>query len=253
MSQALRRVYGDRGGGGCSVADEKRSRDKEPLTEREQAALKNLARHVVGEAGAAKDPEREAELEARLEASKMAAETAKTSVLLSSGALVGMAALVGVLDENSHTYWLMVAILLVCASVLVGFWRMDDLAEAVAARRAPALRGYRLILMGPTLLATGLLTFSFYVLYNVPYDPAGRVPQLRLTRNQLVWGTLILGMFLTALIVGGNALYERIRRGRPTPADAAETVEEGGAEPRPDAPGAQEGAQRPWWRRMFGG
>jgi hypothetical protein len=24
-------------------------------------------------------------------------------------------------------------------------------------------------------------------------------------------------------------------------------------EPRPDTPGAQEGVQRPWWRRMFGG
>ena len=24
-------------------------------------------------------------------------------------------------------------------------------------------------------------------------------------------------------------------------------------EPRSHAPGAQEGAQRPWWRRMFGG
>jgi hypothetical protein len=23
-------------------------------------------------------------------------------------------------------------------------------------------------------------------------------------------------------------------------------------EPRPDAPGAQEGARRPWWRRVFG-
>jgi hypothetical protein len=23
-------------------------------------------------------------------------------------------------------------------------------------------------------------------------------------------------------------------------------------EPRPDAPGAQEGARRPWWRRFFG-
>ena len=39
--------------------------------------------------------------------------------------------------------------------------------------------------------------------------------------------------------------------------EAAETVEEApseaGAEPRPDAPGPQEPAQRPWWRRMFGG
>jgi hypothetical protein len=38
-------------------------------------------------------------------------------------------------------------------------------------------------------------------------------------------------------------------------ADAAETVEQEpeGAEPRSDSPGRQEGAQRPWWRRMFGG
>jgi len=36
---------------------------------------------------------------------------------------------------------------------------------------------------------------------------------------------------------------------------AAETVEEEperAAEPYPDAPGVQEGAQRPWWRRWFG-
>jgi hypothetical protein len=26
-----------------------------------------------------------------------------------------------------------------------------------------------------------------------------------------------------------------------------------GAQPRPDAPGQQEGVQRPWWRRVFGG
>jgi len=38
-------------------------------------------------------------------------------------------------------------------------------------------------------------------------------------------------------------------------ADAPEPTEEqqGRAEPRPDSPGAQEGAQRPWWRRVFGG
>jgi len=34
------------------------------------------------------------------------------------------------------------------------------------------------------------------------------------------------------------------------PETAAEEPE--GAEPHPDAPGAQEGAQRPWWRRVFG-
>ncbi len=38
------------------------------------------------------------------------------------------------------------------------------------------------------------------------------------------------------------------------PPEAAETAEEEAerVRPRPGAPGAQEGAQRPWWRRMFG-
>ena len=37
--------------------------------------------------------------------------------------------------------------------------------------------------------------------------------------------------------------------------DDAETVEEepDRTEPRSDAPGAQRGARRPWWRRVFGG
>jgi hypothetical protein len=37
--------------------------------------------------------------------------------------------------------------------------------------------------------------------------------------------------------------------------EASETAEEqqGRSQPRPDASGAQEGIQRPWWRRMFGG
>jgi excisionase family DNA binding protein len=35
--------------------------------------------------------------------------------------------------------------------------------------------------------------------------------------------------------------------------ESSETVEEqqGRGGPRPDAPGAQEGSQRPWWRRIF--
>jgi hypothetical protein len=38
-----------------------------------------------------------------------------------------------------------------------------------------------------------------------------------------------------------------------SPEDAVTVEEEPErAEPRPGAPGAQEGAQRPWWRRMFG-
>jgi hypothetical protein len=39
------------------------------------------------------------------------------------------------------------------------------------------------------------------------------------------------------------------------PRESPQTVEEEPerAEPRPNAPGAQEGVQRPWWRRVFGG
>jgi chromosome segregation ATPase len=41
---------------------------------------------------------------------------------------------------------------------------------------------------------------------------------------------------------------------RREPRESPQTVKEEPerAEPRPDAPGAQEGARRPWWRRMFG-
>ena len=41
----------------------------------------------------------------------------------------------------------------------------------------------------------------------------------------------------------------------PDERESPETVEEESkrAEPRPDAPGAQTGPQRPWWRRVFGG
>jgi hypothetical protein len=41
----------------------------------------------------------------------------------------------------------------------------------------------------------------------------------------------------------------------PDERESPETVEDAseGTEPRPDAPGPQEGAQRPWWRRVFGG
>ena len=37
--------------------------------------------------------------------------------------------------------------------------------------------------------------------------------------------------------------------------EAAETADEqqGRGEPRPDAPGPQEGVRRPWWKRVFGG
>jgi len=53
------------------------------------------------------------------------------------------------------------------------------------------------------------------------------------------------------------ALTERIPQALEAPSEARkspQTVEEPGrAEPRPTTVESQEGAQRPWWRRVFGG
>jgi hypothetical protein len=55
------------------------------------------------------------------------------------------------------------------------------------------------------------------------------------------------------------ALTARIPELEPGPSPEAtgspqtDTDEAESAEPRPDAPSAQEGARRPWWRRVFGG
>jgi hypothetical protein len=48
-----------------------------------------------------------------------------------------------------------------------------------------------------------------------------------------------------------KAADEQQGRGRRPHPDATEAQE--GSEPRPAAPGAQEAARRPWWRRVFGG
>ena len=54
------------------------------------------------------------------------------------------------------------------------------------------------------------------------------------------------------------AALERIPPQLEAPQEAQESPQTDGEEPegaehRSDAPGAQEGAQRPWWRRVFGG
>jgi hypothetical protein len=66
---------------------------------------------------------------------------------------------------------------------------------------------------------------------------------------------------VAALTTANASLSERLReleapQGTPTePPEDAETVEEAPdrAEPRPDASGSQEGARRPWWKRIIGG
>jgi hypothetical protein len=170
----------------------------------QQEALQELAREIVREAGIVQDPEREA----RLESSKMLVEAAKTNVLLSSGALVGIAAMIGVLPSSGHMGWLMIAVLLICLSVLSGFRRMDQLAEVVAYQRQPPLRSYAGL--GPAFLVLGLLSFAFYILYNIPWNQQGRL--VTLTRDQAVWGSLVLAALVTAIFVGVSFLLGRKRR-----------------------------------------
>jgi len=138
----------------------------------------------------------------------MLVEAAKTNVLLSSGALVGIAAMVGALPSSTHSGWLLVAVLLICLSVLSGFRRMDQLAEVVASQRQPPLRSHAGL--GPAFLVLGLLAFAFYILYNIPWDPQGRL--LTLTRDQLVGGSLVLGVLGTAIVLGVTFLLRRTRR-----------------------------------------
>ncbi len=53
-----------------------------------------------------------------------------------------------------------------------------------------------------------------------------------------------------AIILSMSQSMQALTGASETPETAAQPSE--GAEPRPDAPGAQEGVQRPWWRRVIG-
>jgi len=186
--------------------------------------------------------EHESEQQNRIEGNKLAAEAAKTTVLLSSGALVGMAALVGVLRQSHHTYWLIVAIVLISMSVLFSFLRMEELARSVAAQRPSQLSDRTSL--GPALLVTGLVAFTFYVFYNVPFDNPSRL--VRLNKEHVVWSSIILGILVPAIIAGVYALRDRVRRRSSDPEDAER------AAPQSATLGAQGGVQKPWWKRILG-
>jgi len=129
-----------------------------------QEALQELARGVVREAGIAQDPEHGA----RLEASKLRMEAAKTQLLLSFGSLVGIAAVVGVLPTTNRSQYLWLGILTIGASAVFAFMHMADVARAVATQRPHA--DY-LAPFGPGVLAAGLLAFGCYVCYNTRLGP----------------------------------------------------------------------------------
>jgi predicted ArsR family transcriptional regulator len=54
-----------------------------------------------------------------------------------------------------------------------------------------------------------------------------------------------------AIILSMSETVQALTTGSGSPESPSEVAE--GSEPHSDAPGAQEGVRRPWWRRMFGG
>jgi hypothetical protein len=182
-----------------------------------EEALTILARAIVREAGMQRDPEREAQLEAN----KLVAEAAKTHILLSSGALVGMAAVVGVLPSNNHLGVLWGAVFILGLSVLLGFTWMIDVAMRVAGQRSGLGRVSAVAVVA---LGSGLSVFAFYVFLNT--WPLADERSTSWTREEVVSFSLAAGAVFLVFLYAVNRLRRRRRR-------RAET--------------------RSWWRRVFGG
>ena len=180
--------------------EQENAREHLTVTERECEALKILARDIVREAGLSRDPEDEA----LVEGSKLKVETAKTQVLISSGSLVGMAAVVNVLPTGKHLFFLLGAVFYICLSVLGGFLCMDDIARSVTElRRAPREVSW----FGPLLLALGLFMFGLYVFYNVPWEHAAGI--LAWTKARLVLRTLTAVVVLSVIPITAFVFLRR--------------------------------------------
>lgn len=129
-------------------------------------ALTRLAREIVREAGLRRDPE----AEARLEASKLEAEAARTQVLISSGAFVGVAAVVGILPTSTHLLYIWGALFSLGLSLYAGILHLNVISRAVAERADPP-RMYAMV--GAAALAAGVVLFAFYILSNIPKSGQG--------------------------------------------------------------------------------
>ena len=158
---------------------------------------------LVRETGLANDAEREA----LLEASKLKVEAAKTQVLISSGSLVGIAAVVKVLPTGQHQFFMLGAFYFICLSVIGGYVWMEDISRAVTALRRPPRE---ISWFGPLLLALGLFVFGLYLFYNVSWEHAEGIRACAEARI-VVWtlnaGVVLLGIIAFTAVV---LLWRRI-------------------------------------------
>jgi hypothetical protein len=147
----------------------------------QQEAIQELARAIVREAGIAGDPKEQA----RLEGNKLASEAAKTLVIVGSGLLVGMAAVVGVMPEASlRSPSLYLAFAFVVASIFAGITWMREIAEITMSAEGDAMR-VRVSTMAGGFFILGLFIFIQYVLFNYPGASHSYPPQ-----DQLRWAVV---------------------------------------------------------------
>jgi hypothetical protein len=170
----------------------------------QQEAIQELARAIVRESGIAQDPE----WEAQLEGNKMAMEAAKTLVLVGSGLLVGMAAVVGVMPAQTLSSPLLyVSFVLVILSIFCGIVWMRDIARVTMSSEGDALGGFGL--SAALSFALGLVIFGMYVLWNGPPEKHRDFLSPDTTQQQV---RFVVGMLLLVGLVALVARFFRWRR-----------------------------------------
>jgi hypothetical protein len=179
--------------------------------------------------GAAEEPESAeprsdvTELEKRVEGNKLAMEAARTQLLVGSGLLVGMGAVVGIMPNASRASPILyAAFALVVLSVYVGIMWMREIAAAMGRSERHPLQTEVLPNIGGVsslFFILGLGLFSFYVVFNHPGDDAegwrgSWIVSPDTTSEQGRWLAAFLALVVIVLFVGYFARWRRKRKKR---------------------------------------
>jgi excisionase family DNA binding protein len=151
------------------------------------------------------------ERENRVEGHKLAAEAAKALVIVGSGLLVGMAAVVGVMPDTSVSSPLLyAAYALILISILCGIVWMRDIVRVTMSSDGDALGeiGY----VAVTSFMLGIFTFVLYVLWNDASRDTGNIMSPDTPREQALWLLGLFGLFGVVALVGFIFRWWRSRR-----------------------------------------
>jgi hypothetical protein len=171
----------------------------------------------------------------RLEALKMRLDFLKHLTTLSGAATVVVLTLLQLGPSPRIISGLAIVVLMFALVFLVstvGMLVMIDMFETKGAESPHFSTGRRTSAMAGALFGAGV-----FALINVAFG-------LPLARTLVL--TIVVMVVLYAMLVV-------LARWVAKTTEAEKEAPDEGDQARPDAPGAQEGVQRPWWRRMFGG